>query len=108
MRMANILLDNLRDAVTERLCDAAAAEDLVLAGVHFAYNLVDAGTWAWIISCFLSYFKRGEVVTCGFLTSSLSILDFLGPSPVFIGMNELSVIDPSLTPDNLLWTSLLL
>jgi len=45
-----------------------------------------------------------------FPTSSLSVLDFLGPSPVFMDrneMNELSITDPSLTPDNLLWTPLL-
>lgn len=34
------------DAVTEKCCDAAAAEDLVLASVPFAYKLVDVGTRA--------------------------------------------------------------
>lgn len=60
MRMASILRDNLRDAVTEKLCDAAAAEDLVLAGVHFAYNLVDTGTWAWIFPAFSAILREGR------------------------------------------------
>lgn len=60
MRMASILRDNLWDAVTERLCYAAAAEDLVLAGVHFAYNLVDTGTWAWIFPAFSAILREGR------------------------------------------------
>lgn len=47
------------------------------------------------------------LVTCGFLTSSLSVLDFLGPRTAFIEMNELSVTDASLTPHKLLWILLL-
>lgn len=58
--MASILPNNLWDAVTERLCDAAAAEDLVLAGVHFAYNLVDAGTQAWIFPALSAIFREGR------------------------------------------------
>ena len=60
MRMTSILLDNLWDAVTERLCDGAAAEDLVLAGVYFAYNLVDAGTQAWIFPAFSAILREGR------------------------------------------------
>jgi len=60
MRMASILLNKLQDAVTERLCDAAAAEDLVLAGVHFAYNLADAGTRAWIFTAFSAILREGR------------------------------------------------
>lgn len=58
--MGSILLRNLRDAVTERYWDAAAAEDLVLAGVHFAYNLVDAGTQAWIFPAFSAILREGR------------------------------------------------
>lgn len=60
MRMASILLDNVWSAVTERFCDAAAAEDFLLATVHFAYNLVDVGTQAWIFPAFSAILREGR------------------------------------------------
>lgn len=52
MRTARNLLDDSRDTATVKLCDAAATEDLELAGVHSAYNLADTQTRAWIFPAF--------------------------------------------------------
>lgn len=60
MRMASILLDNLRGAITERFCDAAAAEDFILASVHFVYSLDDVGTQAWIFPAFSAILREGR------------------------------------------------
>lgn len=60
MSMGSILLCNLWDAVTETCWDAAAAADLVLAGVHFASNLADAGTQAWIFPAFSAILREGR------------------------------------------------
>lgn len=57
MRMASILLDNIWGAVTERFCDAA---DCLVASVHFAYNLVDIGTQAWIFPAFSAILREGR------------------------------------------------
>lgn len=56
-RMASILLDNVWGAVTERFCDAA---DLLVASVHFAYNLVDEGTQARIFPAFSAILREGR------------------------------------------------
>lgn len=48
----------LLDTATERLCDTAAAEDFVLAGVHFDYKLVDAETWAWKFPAFSAILRQ--------------------------------------------------
>lgn len=45
---------------TERFCDAAAAEDFLLASVHFAYNLVDVGTQAWVFPAFSTILREGR------------------------------------------------
>lgn len=59
MRMASILLDDSRDTLTVKLCDAAATEDLELAGVHFAYNLADTQIRAWIFPAFSAILGEG-------------------------------------------------
>lgn len=60
MRMTSILQHNLWGAVTERFCDAAAAEDFILASVHFVYNLDDVGTQAWIFPAFSAILREGR------------------------------------------------
>lgn len=60
MRMASILLDNVRGAVTERFCDAAAAEDFLLPSVHFTYNLVDVGTQDLVFPAFSAILREGR------------------------------------------------